>query len=153
MNVALCPDRERLESYALGKLAPDDLDSVAEHLLACPNCDSVVESLESVSDSLVEELRKPALEDQLELEPELRQSLEALRDGQIGGAALDVTVPEPLPVDHALLQLPNVIITPHIASASEATRAKMGEMAAENVIAVLRGEVPPNPVNRPASPR
>ena len=79
--------------------------------------------------------------------------VEALRDGQIGGAALDVTVPEPLPVDHALLQLPNVIITPHIASASEATRAKMGEMAAENVIAVLRGEVPPNPVNRPASPR
>ena len=79
--------------------------------------------------------------------------VEALRDGQIGGAALDVTVPEPLPVDHALLQLPNVVITPHIASASEATRAKMGEMAAENVIAVLRGEVPPNPVNRPASPR
>ena len=81
MNVALCPDRERLESYALGKPAPDDLDSVAEHLLACPDCDSVVESLESASDSLVEELRKPALEDQLEQEPELRRSLEALCDG------------------------------------------------------------------------
>lgn len=79
--------------------------------------------------------------------------IEALRDGQLAGAALDVTVPEPLPVDHALLQLPNVIITPHIGSASEATRAKMGEMAAENVLAVLRGEAPPNPVNRPASSR
>ena len=74
----------------------------------------------------------------------------ALQDGEFGGAALDVTVPEPLPVDHALLSLPNVIITPHIGSGSEATRSKMGEMAAENVIAVLGGHDPPNPVNRPA---
>ena len=77
----------------------------------------------------------------------------ALRAGAIGGAALDVTVPEPLPPDHALFGFPNVIVTPHIGSASRATRARMAEMAALNVMAVLAGETPPNPVNRPPAPR
>lgn len=77
----------------------------------------------------------------------------ALRAGQIAGAALDVTVPEPLPLEHALYTFPNVIITPHIASASLATRSRMAEMAAANIIAVLRGETPPDPVNRPEQPR
>lgn len=73
--------------------------------------------------------------------------VEALRTGQIAGAALDVTDPEPLPVDHPLFSLPNVIITPHIASASLATRARMADMAATNILAVLDGHTPPNPVN------
>ncbi len=72
----------------------------------------------------------------------------ALRAGTIGGAALDVTDPEPLPLDNPLYGFPNVIITPHIASASLATRSKMANMAAENIIAVLAGGKPPNPVNR-----
>lgn len=79
--------------------------------------------------------------------------VEALRAGAIGGAALDVTVPEPLPPDHALFGFPNVIVTPHIGSASRATRARMAEMAARNVAAALAGETPPNPVNRPPAPR
>ncbi len=79
--------------------------------------------------------------------------VEALRVGAIGGAALDVTVPEPLPLDHPLYGFPNVTITPHIGSASHATRARMAEMAARNIIAVLAGEEPPNPVNRPPAPR
>ena len=77
----------------------------------------------------------------------------ALRAGAIGGAALDVTVPEPLPLDDPLYGFPNVTITPHIGSASHATRARMAEMAARNIIAVLAGEEPPNPVNRPPAPR
>ncbi len=77
----------------------------------------------------------------------------ALRAGAIGGAALDVTVPEPLPLDHPLYGFPNVVITPHIGSASHATRARMAEMAARNIIAVLAGREPPNAVNRPPSPR
>lgn len=72
-----------------------------------------------------------------------------LAEGRIGGAALDVTDPEPLPLDHPLYSFPNVVITPHIASASTATRSKMAEMAARNIVAALAGETPPNALNRP----
>ncbi len=72
---------------------------------------------------------------------------DALEHGDIAYAALDVTEPEPLPADHKLLALSNVIICPHMASASVATRTKMATMAAENLIAALKGEIPPNLVN------
>ena len=71
----------------------------------------------------------------------------ALRDGVIGAAALDVTDPEPIPVDDPLVSLPNCLIVPHIASATPATRGKMAEMAAANLLAGVRGERLPNPVN------
>jgi len=74
--------------------------------------------------------------------------IEALESKQIAGAALDVTDPEPLPLDNPLFRFENVIITPHIASASLATRSRMAEMAAENIIEVLAGRAPKNPVNR-----
>jgi len=72
---------------------------------------------------------------------------EALRDGKILYAGLDVTEPEPIPTDHPLLKLDNVIIAPHIASASVVTRTKMGIIAADNLIAGLKGELGPAPVN------
>ncbi|RME49814.1 MAG: D-glycerate dehydrogenase, partial [Caldilineae bacterium] len=72
---------------------------------------------------------------------------EALSSGQILYAALDVTEPEPIPMDSPLLSLDNIIIAPHIASASVATRNKMAEMAANNLIAGLKGERLPNCVN------
>ena len=72
---------------------------------------------------------------------------EALRDGQIARAALDVTEPEPLPADHRLLTLPNCIVVPHIASASVATRTRMAVMAAENLLAGLVGKRLPYCVN------
>lgn len=72
---------------------------------------------------------------------------EALRDRKIAFAALDVTEPEPISSNHPLLSLSNVIITPHIASATVATRTKMGLMAADNLISGLKGQIPPNPVN------
>ncbi len=71
----------------------------------------------------------------------------ALRDRRLWGAGLDVTDPEPLPADHPLLRCPNVIVTPHIASASEVTRARMAELAAQNLVAALRGERPPRSLN------
>ena len=72
---------------------------------------------------------------------------EALRSGQIAAAALDVTDPEPIPVDHPLVGLDNCLIVPHIASASRATRGKMAAMAAANLLAGVRGERLPTPVN------
>jgi glyoxylate reductase len=71
----------------------------------------------------------------------------ALVDGQISYAALDVTEPEPIPADSPLLGLDNIIVVPHIGSASVATRGKMAQMAAENLIAGLKGERLPNCAN------
>ncbi|MFB2773047.1 2-hydroxyacid dehydrogenase [Pelatocladus sp. BLCC-F211] len=72
---------------------------------------------------------------------------QALRTGEIAGAAIDVTEPEPIPTDSPLLSLDNLIITPHIGSASRPTREKMANMAIDNLIAGLRGERLPNCVN------
>jgi glyoxylate reductase len=72
---------------------------------------------------------------------------EAVRTGEIAGAGLDVTDPEPLPADHPILTLENVVVCPHIASASLQTRTKMAILAAENIVAVLAGERPKTPVN------
>ena len=72
---------------------------------------------------------------------------EALKSRQIFAAGIDVTEVEPISPDDPLLTLDNIVIAPHIASASFATRAKMATMAAENLFAGLRGEVPPNCVN------
>ena len=72
---------------------------------------------------------------------------EALKNGVIAGAALDVTEPEPIPADHKLLSLPNCLILPHVASASVATRRKMTDMAAANLFAGIRGERLPSCVN------
>ncbi len=73
--------------------------------------------------------------------------LRALREGWIAGAGLDVTDPEPLPADHPLYQLPNVVITPHIGSATYGTRRAMAELAVENLLAGLEGRRLPRVVN------
>jgi lactate dehydrogenase-like 2-hydroxyacid dehydrogenase len=72
---------------------------------------------------------------------------EALKEQHIFAAGLDVTVPEPLPPEHPLLTLENCLVVPHIASASWRTRELMSVMAAENLIAGLKGERLPNCVN------
>lgn len=72
--------------------------------------------------------------------------LEALRSGQIAGAALDVTDPEPLPADHPMYAEPNLLVAPHIGSATEQTRRRMAELACRNLIAGLRGEPLPHAV-------
>jgi len=75
---------------------------------------------------------------------------DALRDGTIAAAGLDVTDPEPIPMDDPLVGLDNCLIVPHIASASRATRGKMAAMAAANLIAGVRGESLPTEVPPPA---
>jgi glyoxylate reductase len=71
----------------------------------------------------------------------------ALEDGQIAGAGLDVTDPEPLPADDPLLRAPNLVVTPHIGSASHRTREAMADMAVDNLIAALAGERMPHCAN------
>ena len=76
---------------------------------------------------------------------------DALRDGVIWAAGLDVTDPEPIPMDDPLVGLDNCLIVPHIASASRTTRGKMAAMAAANLVAGVRGETLPTPVPVPSS--
>jgi glyoxylate reductase len=61
----------------------------------------------------------------------------ALIAGVIGGAALDVTDPEPLPADHPLLEAPNLLVVPHIGSATHRTRERMADLAVDNLLAAL----------------
>ena len=70
--------------------------------------------------------------------------IDALREGKIGGAALDVFETEPTPLDNPLLSMPNVLATPHIASASWETRRKMAVRSTGNVLSYLKGERPPH---------
>ena len=72
---------------------------------------------------------------------------QALSNGLIAGAGLDVVDPEPMPPDHPLLTFPNVVVTPHIASASTTTFSGMAIMAAENIIAALNGKKMPSCIN------
>jgi len=71
----------------------------------------------------------------------------ALEEGRIAAAGVDVTEVEPIPPDDPLLRAPNVVILPHIGSASHATRERMAAMAVDNCLAGLRGERLPNCVN------
>jgi glyoxylate reductase len=71
----------------------------------------------------------------------------ALEQGAIAGAALDVTEPEPLSPDDPLLGAPNLIVTPHIGSATRAARERMAELAVENLIAGLDGRPLPHQAN------
>jgi glyoxylate reductase len=73
-----------------------------------------------------------------------------LAERRIAAAAIDVSEQEPIAPDDPLLELDNIIVTPHIASASVATRLGMAKMAVDNLLAALRGQVPPQCVNREA---
>jgi glyoxylate reductase len=71
----------------------------------------------------------------------------ALREGRLAGAALDVYAREPLPTESPLLALENVVLTPHVGSASVATRTRMAELAVDNLLAGLAGERMPRCAN------
>ncbi len=72
----------------------------------------------------------------------------ALKEGWIAGAALDVFPQEPFPPEHPILKLDNIVVAPHIGSATWQTRTKMADLVAENLIAFYEGKVPPTLVNK-----
>jgi glyoxylate reductase len=80
-----------------------------------------------------------------------RALFKALKEGWIAGAGLDVFEQEPTPTSNLLLALDNVVVAPHISSASFETRSKMAEMVAGNLIAFFEGKAPPNLVNQEAA--
>jgi phosphoglycerate dehydrogenase-like enzyme len=73
----------------------------------------------------------------------------ALRDGRIAGAALDVFKQEPPEEGNPLLAMPNVLATPHIAGLTAQSGQRMAVLSTDNILAVLRGDRPPYPVNEP----
>jgi glyoxylate reductase len=67
---------------------------------------------------------------------------QALKDGRLGGAGLDVFEPEPLPANHPILTLGNVVFTPHLGTSTMGTRIRMAETTARGAVSVLSGEEP-----------
>jgi phosphoglycerate dehydrogenase-like enzyme len=73
--------------------------------------------------------------------------LAALDEGRLAGAGLDLTEPEPLPADHPLVGRDDVVVTPHIASATADGKRRILEAAIEGALTVIRGERPAHLVN------
>jgi glyoxylate reductase len=80
-----------------------------------------------------------------------RALIDALTHGEIAAAALDVTDPEPPTPDDPLLRAPNLLLTPHIGSATTAARERMADLAVDNLLAGLDGEPLPHEVVPPSA--
>lgn len=124
----------------------DELAAESDLLFVCASLNPTTEGI--VSRSLLSKMRpttciintsRGGLVDQEAL-------VEALEEGRIGGAGLDVMTPEPLSKDHRLARCPNVVLTPHIGSATTAARTGMANSAVENLLAGLKGLELPEPI-------
>jgi len=73
---------------------------------------------------------------------DLNARYQALKEGRLGGAGLDVFEPEPVPADHPILSLDNLVFTPHLGTSTMGIRIQMAESAARGAVSVLMGEEP-----------
>ncbi|XP_006629975.2 glyoxylate reductase/hydroxypyruvate reductase-like [Lepisosteus oculatus] len=121
----------------------DELARESDFLAVC--CALTPETQGICNHSLFSKMKKTAVFINTSRGPVVNQEdlYEALSSGQIAAAGLDVTTPEPLPPDHPLFKLKNCVILPHIASASYTTRNSMSALAANNLLAGLKGEPMP----------
>lgn len=138
MEVIYTSPRE--EEVGARRVELDELLENSDHVVLCTRLDDSTRGLISTDELvrmkptayLVNIARGPVVDtDAL---------VSALEAGEIAGAGLDVTDPEPLPGDHALVELDNCLVVPHIASASVRTRRAMSSMAVDNLVAGMRGE-------------
>jgi D-3-phosphoglycerate dehydrogenase len=133
------------EAASLGELLSDS-DIVSLHLPLTRETEGMIDRTALAAmrpGALLVNTARGALIDEAAL-------LEALVSGHLGGAALDTLIQEPPPPDHPLLNAPRVIVTPHIASATGAALIRMGVVAAQNIVAVLKDQ-PFDPGNLVAS--
>lgn len=113
-----------------------------------PFCASTPETFEMFNTEMFGKMKKTAVFVNVARGEIVNQDdlVTALKNGTIFGAGLDVTTPEPLPLDNELGKLPNCFITPHVASASEDTRGAMAALASNNLIAAMKGTPLPKEV-------
>jgi len=139
-------DMEVLWSSSSGGLALPELLARADHItLHCP----LTPETRGLIDADALALMKPTATLVNTARGEIVDSMalrQALIDGTIGAAGLDVTHPEPLPPDDPLLDAPHLLVTPHIGSATVTARARMAEVAVDNLLAGLAGLPLPHPV-------
>ncbi|XP_013887423.1 glyoxylate reductase/hydroxypyruvate reductase [Austrofundulus limnaeus] len=118
----------------------DELAKQSDFLAVC--CALTPETREICNENLFSKMKKTSIFINTSRGGVVNQEdlYQALASGQIAGAGLDVTVPEPLPTNHPLFSLNNCVILPHIASASYTTRNAMSALAANNLLLGLRGQ-------------
>jgi D-3-phosphoglycerate dehydrogenase len=128
-------------------LSLDDLVSTADIVVLC--CPLTPETTGLLNRARIARMRPGALLVNVSrgLVVEDAPLIEALRDGRIGGAALDVFSTQPLPLDHPYFTFDNVIVTPHFAGITEESMMRMGTAAAGEVLRILKGDLPVNLCN------
>lgn len=137
----------------VAKAALDDLFAAADIVvLACPLDDS---TRGLVDRSLLQRIKPGAFLVNVSRGPVVDEAalIDALRDGRLAGAALDVFQEQPLPAASPLLSMPNVILSAHLAGITQDSMRRMGEGAAAQVLQLLRGELPTHFVNTEAADR
>ncbi|TXR47289.1 NAD(P)-dependent oxidoreductase [Phyllobacterium endophyticum] len=125
-------------------LPMDDLVATADILVLC--CPLTPETTDLLNDRRIGRMKRDSILVNVSRGPVIEDAalIEALREGRIRGAALDVFATQPLPLDHPYFSFDNVIITPHIAGLTQESMMRMGTGAASEVVRVLKGELPVN---------
>jgi len=143
------PFRLSLEEEKELGLTYVSMDEVLEKSdFVVPHCPLLPETKDLFNAAAFKKMKKTAIFINTTRGPVVNQDdlFDALKSGEIWGAGLDVTVPEPLPPSHPLLSLPNCVVLPHIASATVQTRGAMSKLAGENMVAGLNGKPLPRAI-------
>ena len=122
----------------------DDLVAIADIVVLC--CPLTSETTGLLNAGRISRMKPDAILVNVSRGPVIDDAalIEALGEGRIGGAALDVFATQPLPLDHPYFGFDNVIVTPHLAGLTDESMMRMGTGAASEVLRVMKGELPVN---------